>query len=42
MGLLLVVTEPLGVNISLVSYNILAQVYVKSSLFPHSPSACLM
>ncbi|XP_044466612.1 carbon catabolite repressor protein 4 homolog 4 isoform X2 [Mangifera indica] len=30
-----------GVNFSLVSYNILAQVYVKSSLFPHSPSACL-
>nr|ACR38125.1 unknown [Zea mays] len=25
----------------LVSYNILAQVYVKSTLFPHSPSACL-
>ncbi|PON37203.1 Endonuclease/exonuclease/phosphatase [Parasponia andersonii] len=25
----------------LVSYNILAQVYVKSSLFPHSPSSCL-
>ncbi|XP_058086944.1 carbon catabolite repressor protein 4 homolog 4 [Magnolia sinica] len=24
-----------------VSYNILAQVYVKSSLFPHSPSPCL-
>ncbi|XP_031253379.1 carbon catabolite repressor protein 4 homolog 4-like isoform X2 [Pistacia vera] len=24
-----------GVNFSLVSYNILAQVYVKSSLFPH-------
>ncbi|XP_024538802.1 carbon catabolite repressor protein 4 homolog 4 [Selaginella moellendorffii] len=24
-----------------VSYNILAQVYVKSSLFPHSPSLCL-
>lgn len=24
-----------------VSYNILAQAYVKSSIFPHSPSACL-
>ncbi|XP_062077069.1 carbon catabolite repressor protein 4 homolog 4-like isoform X2 [Humulus lupulus] len=26
---------------SLVSYNILAQAYVKSSYFPHSPSPCL-
>ncbi|KAL9259530.1 Carbon catabolite repressor protein 4 homolog 4-like protein [Drosera capensis] len=26
---------------SMVSYNILAQVYVKSAFFPHSPSACL-
>ncbi|KAM2216363.1 hypothetical protein TB1_022423 [Malus domestica] len=30
-----------GIRFSLVSYNILAQVYVKSSLFPHSPSSCL-
>ncbi|KAI4327922.1 hypothetical protein L6164_020331 [Bauhinia variegata] len=30
-----------GFRFSLVSYNILAQVYVKSSLFPHSPSSCL-
>lgn len=27
--------------IRVVSYNILAQAYVKSALFPHSPSACL-
>lgn len=32
---------PDGFRFSLVSYNILAQVYVKSSLFPHSPSPCL-
>ncbi|KAL5793095.1 hypothetical protein ACOSP7_001689 [Xanthoceras sorbifolium] len=30
-----------GIKFRLVSYNILAQVYVKSSLFPHSPSSCL-
>ncbi|KAA8527989.1 hypothetical protein F0562_035142 [Nyssa sinensis] len=30
-----------GFKFSLVSYNVLAQVYVKSALFPHSPSACL-
>ncbi|XP_057965178.1 carbon catabolite repressor protein 4 homolog 4 isoform X2 [Malania oleifera] len=30
-----------GFKFRLVSYNILAQVYVKSSLFPHSPSPCL-
>uniref|UniRef100_A0A0D9WG34 Endonuclease/exonuclease/phosphatase domain-containing protein n=1 Tax=Leersia perrieri TaxID=77586 RepID=A0A0D9WG34_9ORYZ len=30
-----------GYQFRLVSYNILAQVYVKSSFFPHSPSACL-
>ncbi|GAA0187464.1 mRNA polyadenylation factor [Lithospermum erythrorhizon] len=30
-----------GYKFSLVSYNILAQAYVKSALFPHSPSACL-
>ncbi|XP_050235194.1 carbon catabolite repressor protein 4 homolog 4 [Mercurialis annua] len=30
-----------GVRFSLVSYNILAQVYVKSSYFPHSPSPSL-
>ncbi|XVE99999.1 hypothetical protein REPUB_Repub03eG0248600 [Reevesia pubescens] len=29
------------IRFRLVSYNILAQVYVKSSLFPHSPSPCL-
>ncbi|KAH8966345.1 hypothetical protein BDL97_03G020800 [Sphagnum fallax] len=27
--------------IRIISYNILAQAYVKSSLFPHSPSLCL-
>nr|XP_029122984.1 carbon catabolite repressor protein 4 homolog 4 [Elaeis guineensis] len=30
-----------GFKFRLVSYNILAQVYVKSSYFPHSPSSCL-
>ncbi|XXG43967.1 hypothetical protein AAC387_Pa01g3880 [Persea americana] len=30
-----------GFRFRVVSYNILAQVYVKSSLFPHSPSPCL-
>ncbi|WVZ98360.1 hypothetical protein U9M48_043816 [Paspalum notatum var. saurae] len=30
-----------GYQCRLVSYNILAQVYVKSTFFPHSPSACL-
>ncbi|TYG42224.1 hypothetical protein ES288_D12G239900v1 [Gossypium darwinii] len=30
-----------AIRFRLVSYNILAQVYVKSSLFPHSPSPCL-
>ncbi|XP_072962728.1 carbon catabolite repressor protein 4 homolog 4 isoform X2 [Typha angustifolia] len=30
-----------GFRFRLVSYNILAQVYVKSSSFPHSPSSCL-
>ncbi|KAL6619310.1 hypothetical protein ACP70R_034449 [Stipagrostis hirtigluma subsp. patula] len=30
-----------GYKFRLVSYNILAQVYVKSAIFPHSPSACL-
>ncbi|XP_052155907.1 carbon catabolite repressor protein 4 homolog 4-like [Oryza glaberrima] len=30
-----------GYQFRLVSYNILAQVYVKSAFFPHSPSACL-
>ncbi|KAK3135641.1 hypothetical protein QOZ80_5BG0421600 [Eleusine coracana subsp. coracana] len=30
-----------GHQFRLVTYNILAQVYVKSSIFPHSPSACL-
>nr|GEW73277.1 carbon catabolite repressor protein 4 homolog 4 isoform X1 [Tanacetum cinerariifolium] len=30
-----------GFKFRVVSYNILAQAYVKSSIFPHSPSACL-
>lgn len=30
-----------GFKFRLVSYNILAQVYVKSSFFPHSPTSCL-
>ncbi|KAL1804253.1 hypothetical protein ACET3Z_032900 [Daucus carota] len=30
-----------GSKLRLVSYNILAQAYVKSSLFPHSPAPCL-
>ncbi|KAE8649975.1 carbon catabolite repressor protein 4 homolog 4 [Cucumis sativus] len=30
-----------GIRFRFVSYNILAQVYVKSSFFPHSPSSCL-
>ncbi|XP_030948064.1 carbon catabolite repressor protein 4 homolog 4 [Quercus lobata] len=34
-------SRPDGIRFRLVSYNILAQVYVKSSLFPHSPSPCL-
>ncbi|KAL9328388.1 hypothetical protein ACSQ67_003391 [Phaseolus vulgaris] len=34
-------SKPDGFRFSLVSYNILAQVYVKSSLFPHSPSSSL-
>ncbi|KAJ9152407.1 hypothetical protein P3X46_025975 [Hevea brasiliensis] len=34
-------SKPDGIRFRLVSYNILAQVYVKSSLFPHSPSPCL-
>ncbi|XP_010540704.1 PREDICTED: carbon catabolite repressor protein 4 homolog 4 isoform X1 [Tarenaya hassleriana] len=34
-------SKPDGIRFRLVSYNILAQVYVKSSFFPHSPSACL-
>ncbi|TKY70167.1 Carbon catabolite repressor protein 4-like 4 [Spatholobus suberectus] len=34
-------SKPDGFRFSLVSYNILAQAYVKSSLFPHSPSSCL-
>ncbi|XP_018447459.2 carbon catabolite repressor protein 4 homolog 4-like [Raphanus sativus] len=35
------ISKPDGINLRLVSYNILAQVYVKSSFFPHSPPACL-
>ncbi|XP_016201280.1 carbon catabolite repressor protein 4 homolog 4 isoform X2 [Arachis ipaensis] len=34
-------TKPDGFRFSFVSYNILAQAYVKSSLFPHSPSPSL-
>ncbi|XP_022140802.1 carbon catabolite repressor protein 4 homolog 4 [Momordica charantia] len=34
-------SKPDGIRFRLVSYNILAQVYVKSSFFPHSPSPCL-
>lgn len=34
-------SRPDGIRFRLVSYNILAQVYVKSSLFPHSVSARL-
>ncbi|XP_022716423.1 carbon catabolite repressor protein 4 homolog 4-like isoform X2 [Durio zibethinus] len=34
-------SQPEVIKFRLVSYNILAQVYVKSSLFPHSPSPCL-
>lgn len=30
-----------GFRFRFVSYNILAQVYVKSIFFPHSPSSCL-
>ncbi|XP_027360452.1 carbon catabolite repressor protein 4 homolog 4 isoform X2 [Abrus precatorius] len=35
------ITKPDGFRFRLVSYNILAQAYVKSILFPHSPSPCL-
>ncbi|XP_054808285.1 carbon catabolite repressor protein 4 homolog 4 isoform X2 [Prosopis cineraria] len=34
-------SKPDGFRFNLVSYNILAQAYVKSSLFPHSPSSSL-
>lgn len=34
-------SKPDGLRFRLVSYNVLAQVYVKSSYFPHSPSPCL-
>ncbi|XP_031502875.1 carbon catabolite repressor protein 4 homolog 4 isoform X2 [Nymphaea colorata] len=34
-------SDKTGCLIRVVSYNILAQAYVKSSLFPHSPSPCL-
>ncbi|XP_002519903.3 carbon catabolite repressor protein 4 homolog 4 [Ricinus communis] len=34
-------TKPDGIRVRLVSYNILAQVYVKSSYFPHCPSPSL-
>lgn len=35
------ISKPDGIRFSLVSYNILAQAYVKSSLFPHSPASSL-
>ncbi|CAH9095144.1 unnamed protein product [Cuscuta europaea] len=35
------ISKPEGFKFSIVSYNILAQAYVKSALFPHSPSPCL-
>ncbi|KAL9263585.1 Carbon catabolite repressor protein 4 homolog 4-like protein [Drosera capensis] len=35
------ISDPDRFKFSMVSYNILAQVYVKSAFFPHSPSACL-
>ncbi|KAJ0233123.1 Alkylated DNA repair protein ALKBH8 [Hirschfeldia incana] len=35
------ISKPDGIRFRLVSYNILAQVYVKSSFFPHSPPVCL-
>ncbi|CDP15692.1 unnamed protein product [Coffea canephora] len=35
------ISKPDGMRFSLVSYNVLAQAYVKSALFPHSPSSCL-
>ncbi|KAI3695975.1 hypothetical protein L1987_78981 [Smallanthus sonchifolius] len=35
------VNESDGLKFRLVSYNILAQAYVKSSVFPYSPSPCL-
>ncbi|KAK1403011.1 carbon catabolite repressor protein 4-like [Heracleum sosnowskyi] len=34
-------SETHGSKLRLVSFNILAQAYVKSSLFPHSPGPCL-
>ncbi|KAJ8774152.1 hypothetical protein K2173_009583 [Erythroxylum novogranatense] len=34
-------SKPDGIRFSLVSFNILAQAYVKSSFFPHSPSPSL-
>uniref|UniRef100_A0A7N0VBX1 Endonuclease/exonuclease/phosphatase domain-containing protein n=2 Tax=Kalanchoe fedtschenkoi TaxID=63787 RepID=A0A7N0VBX1_KALFE len=35
------ITKSPGPKFRVASYNILAQVYVKSSLFPHSPRSCL-
>ncbi|CAA2982378.1 Hypothetical predicted protein [Olea europaea subsp. europaea] len=35
------ISKPDGFNFRLVSYNILAQSYVKSAFFPYSPSPCL-
>ncbi|KAL5565490.1 hypothetical protein UlMin_028654 [Ulmus minor] len=34
-------SEPNSTRFRLISYNILAQAYVKSSIFPHSPAPCL-
>ncbi|XP_073301727.1 carbon catabolite repressor protein 4 homolog 4 isoform X1 [Primulina huaijiensis] len=35
------INRPAGFKFRLVSYNILAQAYVKSAFFPHSPAPCL-
>ncbi|PIN13607.1 Glucose-repressible alcohol dehydrogenase transcriptional effector CCR4 [Handroanthus impetiginosus] len=35
------ISKPAGFKFRLVSYNILAQAYVKSAYFPHSPAPCL-
>ncbi|CAM8886209.1 unnamed protein product [Rhodiola kirilowii] len=35
------ITKPSASKFRVASYNLLAQVYVKSSLFPHSPRSCL-
>ncbi|KAK4490868.1 hypothetical protein RD792_001583 [Penstemon davidsonii] len=35
------ISKPTGFKFSVVSYNMLAQAYVKRSVFPHSPAPCL-